>query len=56
MGRMYDASETKRLGEAINSLGSVIAEIVEERLRHLEEASNGEIRGLPATAADPALS
>lgn len=52
---MNEIAETKRLAEAINSLASVIAEIITERVKHLEEASERKIKELPALAADPVL-
>ena len=52
---MNDIAETRRLAEAINSLASVIAEIIAERVKHLEEASERKIKELPALAADPVL-
>ena len=52
---MNDIAETRRLAAAINSLASVIAEIIAERVKHLEEASERKIKELPALAADPVL-
>ena len=47
---MNDIAESKRLAEAINSLASVVAEIITERVKHLEEASEKKIKELPAPA------
>jgi excisionase family DNA binding protein len=52
---MSDIAETKRLAEAINSLASVIAEIITERVRRLEEATDRKLTDLPARASDPVL-
>lgn len=52
---MNDIAETKRLAEAINALASVIAEIITDRVKHLEEASERKIKELPVLAADPVL-
>ena len=41
---MNDIAEIKSLAEAINSLASVIAEIITEGVRHLEEAPKGRPR------------
>jgi excisionase family DNA binding protein len=52
---MNDASETKRLADAINSLASVIAEIIAGRVRRLEQESERQIMELPAKVVDPLL-
>jgi len=48
---MTDISDTKRVADAINSLASVIVEIIVERVRHSGEVSDRGIKELPASAA-----
>ena len=52
---MVDASETKRLEQAIAWLATTIAEIITERVRRLEAEAERTIRNLPEKVEDPML-
>jgi excisionase family DNA binding protein len=52
---MQNIPEAKRLAEAINALAVVVAQVITERVRRIEEATDRRLADLPARAADPVL-
>ena len=52
---MQNIPEAKRLADAINALAVVVAQVITERVRRIEEATDRKLADLPARAADPVL-
>jgi excisionase family DNA binding protein len=52
---MQNVSEARRLAEAINALAVVVAQVITERVRRIEEATDRKLADLPARAGDPVL-
>ncbi len=55
MRAMQNISEAKRLAGAINGLAVVVAQVITERVRQMEEATDRKLADLPARAGDPVL-
>ena len=43
------------MAEAISALALVVAQVITERIRRIEEATDRKLAGLPARASDPVL-